>query len=132
MGLAEKKAINEVMEKDVPRYQEYMTKEGVTLSLKADWETFPEGTAAIETARSIMGDVSTAFWGLGQNKIAQEEIAKQLESFLIRHDASITDEYDYKLKKDGKQMVMTANLLIFVFSSSPKQKGLKSSIESLL
>jgi|GEM_PF-6937761 len=131
MGLAEKKAINDVIQKDLPRYQSRITECGLAITLGADWEGLPPGTDAIDRVRMIFGEFANCFYSMSQNAIAKEEIAKQVGSVLIRNDSGITDEYAFKMELKDRQLTFTANLAIFTISSS-RGPGIESTLEGLL
>ena len=132
MGLTEKKAINDVMENEMIRYQKRVTEHGVTVQLKVDWETLPPaGTQPIELARVILGEATNKLCDMSQNKVSLEEINKQAAAFVVRHDESIQDDYKYVVKLENKQFIFTANLSRFTFSSS-NQPDLGKSLEGVL
>ena len=134
MGLAEKKAINDINENYLPRYQERVLKEvGLTIAYKPDWATFPQaGTDAIERSQYLWGDITNRFCDMGQDKLTHEELASRITGFVVRHDENVTDEYAYTMALEGSEFVFTANMKIFTMTSDSKQKGFKTAMIELL
>lgn len=132
MGLAEKKAINNITENYLPRYQTRISENGLTIALKPDWTTFPqEGTDAIEQSQYLLSDITNQFCDMAQDKVAKDELAKRVTGFALHHDEKMTDEYAYRMELKGSEFVFTANMKIFTIGGS-KQKGLKAAMEELL
>jgi hypothetical protein len=131
MGLAEKKAINDVMNNDLPRYQARIADSGFSISLGADWEGLPPGTEAIDRVRMLFGEFANRFYSMGQNAVAKEEIIKQITSVVVRNDSAISDEYEFKMEIKDKQLIFSANLGIFTLSTT-KGPGIEKTLEGLL
>ena len=131
MGLAEKKAINDVMTNSLPRYQARVAECGFSITLGADWESLPSGTDAIDRVQMLLGEFANKFYSMSQNAVAKEEIGKQISSVLIRSDAGISDEYAFKMEIKDKQLIFTANLGIFTLSTT-KGPGIEKTLEGLL
>ena len=134
MGLKEKQAIAKIQDEEIPKYQEYIKREGLDIILRVDWATLPPtGLTAIERAQGLLSDFSTRFWDFGQNKIANEEITKRVKGLVIRHDGTMTEKYDYKLELPADEFIFTANLEIFTVTNySSEQKSFKDSMSDLL
>ena len=135
MGLAEKKAMNEIQETNIPRWQEYLKNERAwDVAYKVDWNAVPTTQRAIMSVQNILSDVTNVLWSMSHDKMTKDELMKNMKNFTVKHDATM-GEYDYKPSFTDDSLVITANLETFTISSgreSKGQKGFRTAIEELL
>ncbi len=134
MGLAEKKAMNEIQETNIPKWQGRLKDDrGWDVAYKVDWNTIPATERAIISTKNILGDVTNALWSMTNDKMTKEELVKKMKTFTVKHDATM-GEYDYKPSFTGDSLVITANLEAFTISTSggKGQKSFRTAIEELL